>query len=75
MPVLHGDRMVGKVDAAADRKAGVLRVNAIHADVKFTRAIAKAVRAELVDLAEWLGLGARARRDGGDVMSGRMSPA
>jgi uncharacterized protein YcaQ len=56
LPILHGDRMVGKVDAAADRKAGVLRVNAIHEDVKFTRAIAKAVQAELDDLAEWLGL-------------------
>jgi uncharacterized protein len=34
----------------------VLRVNAIHEDVKFTRAIAKAVRAEIDDLAGWLGL-------------------
>ena len=33
-----------------------LRVNAIHEDVKFTRAIAKVVRAELDVLAEWLGL-------------------
>ena len=38
LPVLHDDRLVGKVDAAADRKATVLRVNAIHEDVKFTRA-------------------------------------
>jgi uncharacterized protein len=34
----------------------VLRVNAIHEDVKFTRAIAKAVDAELDDLAAWLAL-------------------
>jgi uncharacterized protein len=54
--VLHGDRLVGKVDALADRKANVLRVNAIHEDVKFTRAIAKAVDAELDDLAAWLAL-------------------
>ena len=57
LPILHDDRLVGKVDAAADRKAGVLRVNAIHEDVKFTRAMAKAVQAELDDLAAWLGLG------------------
>jgi uncharacterized protein YcaQ len=57
LPVLHEDRLVGKVDAAADRKESVLRVNAIHQDVKFTRAIAKAVRAELEELAAWLGLG------------------
>ena len=58
LPVLHGDRLVGKVDAKADRKASVLRVNAIHEDVKFTRAITKGVQAELEDLASWLGLDA-----------------
>jgi uncharacterized protein YcaQ len=58
LPVLHGDRLVGKVDAKADRKASVLRVNAIHEDVKFTRTMTKAVQAELEDLASWLGLGA-----------------
>ncbi len=57
LPVLHGDRLVGKVDALADRKASVLRVNAIHEDVKFSRAIVKGVQAELEDLAAWLGLG------------------
>jgi uncharacterized protein len=56
LPILHGDRLVGKVDARADRKASVLRVNAIHEDVKFTRAIARAVQAELEDLASWLRL-------------------
>jgi len=56
LPVLHEDRLVGKADAAADRKASVLRVNAIHEDVKFTRAMTKAVQAELEDLASWLGL-------------------
>jgi uncharacterized protein YcaQ len=56
LPVLHDDRLVGKVDAIADRKAGVFRVNAIHEDVKFTRSTTKAVQAELADLASWLGL-------------------
>jgi uncharacterized protein YcaQ len=58
LPVLHDDRLVGKVDATADRKASVLRVHAIHEDVKFTRTMTKAVQAELEDLASWLGLGA-----------------
>ncbi len=58
LPILHHDRLVGKVDAKADRDASVLRVNAIHGDVKFTRATAKGVEAELEDLASWLGLGA-----------------
>jgi uncharacterized protein YcaQ len=57
LPVLHGDRLVGKADVIADRKASVLRVNAIHQDVPFTRAITKGVRAELDDLATWLTLG------------------
>jgi len=58
LPVLHDDRLVGKVDATADRKASVLRVHAIHEDVKFTRTMSKAVQAELEDLSSWLGLGA-----------------
>jgi uncharacterized protein len=56
LPILHGDRLVGKLDAAADRKASVLRVHAIHQDVTFTRAITKDVAAELDDLASWLEL-------------------
>ena len=56
LPVLHHDRLVGKVDATADRKASVLQVHAIHEDVKFTRAMTKAVGAEFEDLAAWLGL-------------------
>ena len=51
LPILHEDRLVGKLDAVADRKASVLRVNAIHEDVKFTRTMTKAVRAEPEDLA------------------------
>jgi uncharacterized protein len=56
LPILHHDRLIGKVDAKADRKASVLRVNAIHEDVKFTRAMTSAVHAELDDLASWLQL-------------------
>jgi uncharacterized protein YcaQ len=36
LPMLHDDRLIGKVDAA-DRKASMLRVHAIHEDLKFTR--------------------------------------
>jgi uncharacterized protein YcaQ len=56
LPVLHDDRLVGKLDATADRKSGTLVVNAIHEDVRFTRAMTAAVRAEIEDLALWLGL-------------------
>ena len=56
MPILIGDRLVGKVDATADRAAGVLRVDAIHEDEPFTRDVVEAVFGELDSLAAWLGL-------------------
>jgi uncharacterized protein YcaQ len=56
LPVLHDDRLVGKVDATADRKSARLHVHAVHQDVPFTRAMTKAVHAELHALAQWLGL-------------------
>ncbi|MFJ8892960.1 DNA glycosylase AlkZ-like family protein [Leifsonia sp. NPDC102414] len=56
LPILHGDSLVGKLDATADRKAGVLRVAAVHEDTPFTRSTRSAVDAEIADLADWLGL-------------------
>jgi uncharacterized protein len=56
LPVLSGDRLVGKLDATADRKAGLLRVHAIHEDGPFGEKLAAAVRAEIQDLAYWLEL-------------------
>jgi uncharacterized protein YcaQ len=56
LPILHHDQLVGKLDATADRKAKVLRVNAIHQDVRFTKTISKAVDAEIAALASWLGV-------------------
>jgi uncharacterized protein len=56
LPVLYGDRLVGKLDATADRDAGVLAVDAVHQDVPFDQAMTTAVDAEIEDLARWLGL-------------------
>ena len=56
LPILHEDRLIGKLDAVADRKASVLRFNAIHEDVTLTRAMRTAVRAEIDNLASWLDL-------------------
>jgi hypothetical protein len=56
LPILSGDRLVGKLDATADRKAGVLRVNAIHQDETFDKATTAAVNDEIGDLARWLEL-------------------
>src|SRR6266516_2526385 len=60
LPVLHKDRLVGKVDATVDRKRSVLEVHAIHEDVELAHPITKAVQAELDALASWLGLEAAA---------------
>jgi uncharacterized protein YcaQ len=57
LPVLHHDRLVGKVDATADRKSLKLDVHAIHQDMPFTPVMTAAVHAELEALAGWLGLG------------------
>ena len=56
MPILHDDRFIGKLDATADRQAGVLFVDAVHEDVPFTKQIRKAVDAEIDSLAMWLGV-------------------
>ncbi len=56
LPILYGDRLVGKLDARADRKEGELRVAAIHRDVPFSAAMTAAVDREIEDLARWLDL-------------------
>jgi uncharacterized protein YcaQ len=56
LPILHGDQLLGKIDAAADRANGELVVNAIHEDAPFAPDVTEGVRAELTDLARWLGL-------------------
>src|SRR6185369_7009651 len=56
LPILFDDRLVGKLDATADRDAGALVVNAVHEDVPFTKAMAAAVRREVTDLGRWLRL-------------------
>jgi uncharacterized protein YcaQ len=56
LPILYGDRLVGKLDATADHAAGLLRVAAIHRDVPFSKVLTTAVDREIKDLARWLDL-------------------
>ena len=56
LPILYGDRLVGKLDARADPKEGELRVAAVHRDVPFSKAMTAAVDREIKDLARWLEL-------------------
>jgi hypothetical protein len=57
LPLLAGDRLVGRVDLKADRQAHVLRVQAAHAEPGVqTSRVAAALARELARMAEWLGL-------------------
>jgi uncharacterized protein YcaQ len=57
LPILRGDRLVARADAKADRRAGVLRVPALHVEPAAGADDVDAARAELRELAEWLELG------------------
>ncbi|MDQ6874495.1 MAG: winged helix-turn-helix domain-containing protein [Actinomycetota bacterium] len=57
LPFLLGDTLVARVDLKADRKAGVLQVPAAYAEAAVDRSeVAKQLAAELVAMAQWLGL-------------------
>jgi uncharacterized protein YcaQ len=55
MPVLRGDRLVARIDAKLDRKAGMLRVPAVHLEGHATITDIKSIRSELTKLGSWLG--------------------
>lgn len=56
LPILHGDRLVGKLEASADRAEGALVVRAVHQDEPFSASMSADVDAEIDSLARWLGL-------------------
>jgi len=60
LPILHRERIVARADLVLDRRAGVLRVLALHreADVKRTPALDRAVTRALERIAAWRGAAA-----------------
>jgi len=56
LPILGGERLIGKIDGRSDRDAGRFVLHRIHEDVPFDRATRAAVDAELGAFAAWMGL-------------------
>src|SRR4051812_35072868 len=67
LPFLLGDRLVARVDLKADRAAGVLRVQASHAEPHAPPETAAELAAELETMAGWLGLDGVAVQPRGDL--------
>lgn len=55
LPILDGDRLVGKVDARTDRDAGIVHVARIHWDLEPDARLRRSVGDELEAMAGWLG--------------------
>jgi uncharacterized protein len=55
LPILRGDRLVGRIDPLFDRKARVLRIKAVHAEVGAKPSDWPPAKRAIDDLAAWLG--------------------
>ena len=67
LPILHGDRLIGRIDPRFDRAAGVLNVHAVHAEDDAPASAGAAVARALHELAGWLGARDVAFTDRGQV--------
>jgi uncharacterized protein YcaQ len=74
LPILHGDRMVGRTSPRFDRSRGVLLVEGLYLepDTKPTAALRKAITAQFADLATLIGATAI---EYGDTVPERWRPA
>jgi len=55
LPILHGDRLIGRVDPRFDRRTGVLHINALHAEPDTRARDGVAAGKAIRELAGWLG--------------------
>jgi uncharacterized protein YcaQ len=55
LPILHGDRLIGRADPVFDRKAGELRVNGVWAEKDAPADAGPKVAGAIAELASWLG--------------------
>jgi uncharacterized protein YcaQ len=55
LPILHDDRLIGRIDPVMDRKQVVLTLNAVHAETDAPADAWPAIRSAIDELATWLG--------------------
>jgi uncharacterized protein len=57
LPILHGDRLIGRLDPKFDRKSGRLTINAVYAepDAPMTKEVGQAIAGALQDLSQFIG--------------------
>ena len=55
LPILHGDRLIGRVDPRFDRRSGVLHLDAVHAETVTRAGDGAAAGRAIRELAGWLG--------------------
>jgi len=55
LPILHGDRLIGRIDPVLDRKRRVLTLKAVHAEPKAPAGAWPSVRSAIDELAAWIG--------------------
>jgi len=55
LPILRGDRLIGRIEPVHDRKAGVLRVNGVFAEPGAPQSAGVGIARAVRRLAKWLG--------------------
>jgi uncharacterized protein YcaQ len=55
LPILRGDRIIGRIEPAFDRKSGVLRVHGVFAEPGAPKGAGPGIAAAVRRLAKWLG--------------------
>jgi uncharacterized protein len=55
LPILRGDRLVGRIDPVFDRRSRVLRINAVYAEPTAKASDRPSTVRAIADLAAWLG--------------------
>ncbi|MBA3688425.1 MAG: winged helix-turn-helix domain-containing protein [Chloroflexi bacterium] len=55
LPILHGDRLIGRIDPVLDRKRRVLTIKSVHAEPEAPAGAWASVRSAIDELAAWIG--------------------